>query len=136
MSLDSRSDELDKKLENNDIDKSVATLIKGAHRQRRAIRLLAVSIVLDFILTIGLTVVSVKTNEVARLAQSNKEAVIANCETANESRANQLKLWQYVFDIPPTVPRTPEQDKRVGEFKVFIDKTFAQRNCHAEANTK
>lgn len=134
MTLDSRSDELDKKLEGNDIDKSVATLVKDARRRQLQLRLLTASIILDFILSAVLTVVVFKTNEVARLAQSTKAAVIQNCETANDSRRNQRQLWGYVLSLTPEQPRTSEQEARVKEFSKFVDSTFAPRDCQAEAN--
>lgn len=134
MTLDSRSDELDKKLEDNPVDKGIEALAKGVSRQRRAIRLLAVSIVLEFVLTIGVAVIAFKTNEALNLSQSNKDAVIANCETANDSRKNQLALWNYVFAIPPSQPPTPDQQTRAKEFKSFVDITFQPRDCQKEIN--
>lgn len=136
MSLASRSDELDKKLEGNSIDSSIETLVKDAARARRNVRLLAASIALDFILTIVLAVVSYKTNELAHLAQTTKQAVIQNCETANDPRLAQKQLWGYVLSLTPSQPRTPEQEDRVKEFAKFVDQTFKPRDCQAEANKK
>lgn len=133
MSLETRSNELDKKLEHNEIDDSISTLVKGAKRQRRAIRLLALSILLDFILTIGLTIFSIKTNEALQLAQNNRQAIVQNCETANDSRKNQRELWRYVTSLTPSQPRNAEQQARVEDFNKFVEKTFAQRDCQAEA---
>lgn len=134
MSLAERADELDKKLEQNPIDQSIATLVKADNRRRRQVMLLAVSLALDFVLTIGLTFLSFQTSHIAQLAQNNKEAVILNCETANDSRDAQRKLWAYVIALPPQQPRSPEQQQRVEEFQVFVDKTFKPRDCQAEAN--
>lgn len=136
MTLASRSDELDKKLENNSIDASIETLVKDAVRARRNVKLLAASIALDFILTIVLAVVSYKTNELAHLAQTTKQAVIQNCETANDSRIAQKQLWGYVLSLTPQQPRNEEQQARVDEFAKFVDQTFKPRDCQAEANKK
>lgn len=136
MSLASRSDELDKKLQETDVDTAVATLAVAARRNRRNITLLAISISLDFLLTIALTVLSFQTNELAQLAQTNKEAVIQNCETANDSRTAQRQLWGYVLSLTPQQPRSAEQQARVDEFAKFVDHTFKQRDCQAEANKK
>ena len=136
MSLAERSDELDKKLANNPIDNSIETLAKDARRARRNVRLLAISIGLDFALTIALTVLSFQTSHLANLAQTNKAAVVQNCETANDSRAAQRQLWGYVLSLTPQQPRTPEQQDRVNEFAKFVDETFKARDCQAEANKK
>lgn len=132
--LDERSDRLDEELKQNPIDKSIETLVKDAARRRLQLRLLGIFIVLQFLFIVTLGVVSVKTAQVAQLAQSNKAAVIQNCETANDSRNNQRQLWGYVLSLTPQQPRTPEQDARVAEFARFVDRTFAPRDCQAEAN--
>lgn len=134
MSLAERDDELDKKLEGNPIDSSIATLTRDARRARRNVRLLAASITLDFVLTIALTVLSFQTNHLATLAQTNKQAVIQNCETANDSRTAQRQLWGYVLSLTPQQPRTAEQQARVDEFAKFVDQTFKPRDCKAEAS--
>lgn len=134
MTLDSRNAELESKLKTADLPKAVDTLLSDARRRRFQLRVLAVSIALDFILTIGLTFLSFKTSDLAQLAQNNRDAVIQNCETANDSRENQRALWGYVFSVSPTTPRTPEQEQQINEFRDFVNKTFAQRDCQAEAN--
>lgn len=134
MSLAERADELDKKLEQNPIDTSIETLAQDARRARRNVKLLAASIILDFILTVGLTFLSFQTSHLASLSQSNKAAVIQNCETANDSRTAQRQLWGYVLSLTPQQPRTPEQQARVDEFAKFVDQTFKPRDCQAEAN--
>lgn len=134
MSLDSRSDELDKRIEDNDIDKGIEALSKGVSRQRRTIRFLIIAFALDFILSIGLIAVAIKTNEALQLSQNNKEAVVANCETANEARKNNRALWDYILAIPTPNAPTIEQQKNRTDFKAFVDKTFAPRDCQAEIN--
>lgn len=134
MSLDSRNEDLNKKIDDTDLPSAVRVLIDDAKKRRNQIRWLVVSITLDFILTIGLTVLSIRTNQVASLAQSNRTALIQNCETSNDSRERQRALWAYVIALPPQQPPTPEQQKRVEEFQKFVDTTFSQRDCQAEAN--
>lgn len=133
MSLEERANTLDEKLKHNPIDQNVEALIIGARRQRRATRLLTISIILEFLLIGGLAVVSYRTTQLTQLAQNNKDAVLLNCETANDSRSNQRTLWGYVLSLTPIQPRTTEQQARVEEFSKFVDKTFAQRDCEAEA---
>lgn len=133
MSLDSRNEELEKKLHETDLPQAVEVLVKDAKRRTRQLRWIAISLALDLILTIGLTIFGLKTNEVAKLAQSNKEATIQGCEIANDARDKQRVLWGYVLALTPQQPRTPEQEDRVNEFRGFVDNTFAHRDCQAEA---
>lgn len=134
MSLDSRNEELERKLSKTQLPDAVATLMDDAKKSRRRVRLLTASIILDFVLTIGLTVVSAKTADLTRQAQSNKAALIQNCETANDSRNKQLTLWGYVLALNPEQARTPEQQAAVDKFAKFVEDTFAPRDCEAEAN--
>lgn len=134
--LEQRDDELNRQIEKHPAEESIQVLVKDAHRSKRRMRILTVSVILDILLTIGLAAVSFKTSELAHLAQSNKNAVIANCETANESRKNNRDLWEFAFTLTPEQPPTPEQAERTAKFKEFVAKTFAERNCQAETNIK
>lgn len=134
MSLDERSDDLDKRMAEHPVEKTVKTLLEADRRNRLRIRILTVSIILDIVLTVGVTVLSYHTNQLTHLAQSNREAVIANCETANESRANNKQLWDFAFALPTTQTPTPEQQANLEKFKAKVNQTFAQRDCQAEIN--
>jgi hypothetical protein len=132
--LDERSDELDKQMEKHPAEESIEVLTKDAHRRTRQLRILAVCIVFNLLLTVGFGLLTYKTNQLARLAQKAKDAIVANCEVANDSRENNHALWDYILALPPSEPRTAEQEKRISEFETFIDRTFAQRDCQAEIN--
>lgn len=132
MSLDSRNEELDKKLEENPIDDIVHALVRADDNRKNQVRWLAVSLLLDVLLTIAFGWVTIQTHNLAVEAESNKTALIRNCETANEARKNQRALWGFILSVPPQEPRTPEQQKRVDSFSQFVDTTFAPRDCEAE----
>lgn len=132
MSLDSRNADLDEKLEGNPIDEQIAALVRADNQRKNQVRLLAASVALDIILSIVLGFVTWKTNELAREAQSNRQAVIANCEIANEARTKQRQLWSYVISLTPERPRTEAQQDRVVQFEKFVNETFAPRDCMAE----
>lgn len=134
--LEQRDDELNRQMAEHPAEESIRVLVKDAQRSKRRMRILTVSVILDILLTIGLATVSFKTSEVAHLAQSNKDAVIANCQTANESRRNNKALWDFAFTLTPDQPPTPEQNERTAKFKEFVAKTFAQRDCQAETNNQ
>lgn len=127
--LDNRNKELDKKLGNIDLNKAVSTLINDAKRSKRRVRLLAISLLFDLLLTLGLGVVSVKTHNAAVQAETNKAALLRSCQTTNEARANNAVLWDYLLALQPEKPLTPNEIKFRTEFTALKVKTFAPRDC-------
>lgn len=132
--LEQRDDELNKQMATHPAEESIQVLVKDANRRKRQLRLLTVTVILTLLAVIGLAVVSYKTVQLTKLAQSNRDAVVANCETANDSRQNNKQLWDFVFALPALEPPTPEESARAAQVKDFIAKTFAQRDCQAEIN--
>lgn len=132
--IDQRNKELDKKIEHTDLPDAVQVLIKDAKRRRHQLLALTVSLILDFLLTIGLFAVSVKTQQVAGQADSNHQAIVRSCEASNEARANNKALWDYILELPPNPTQGPlsaDQQKQREDFKIFVAKTFAARDCSA-----
>ncbi len=132
MSLDDRNQALNDELERNPIDVQVEALAQADKRQRRQVLILAFTVAFDVLLTIGFGFITLRTHELANLAETNKTALIRNCETANDSRKNQRELWAYVIKLTPIQPRTDEQTARANDLQAFVNKTFAERNCSAE----
>lgn len=128
-SLDHRNAVLEQKLKENPIDQSIATLEKAAKRQSRTNKLLTISIVFDLLLTVGLAFGWQQNHSLAVKADSNHAAIVRNCETGNDARANNKQLWDYLLAQQPSQPVTPEQQKRITDFKNFVDKTFEPRDC-------
>lgn len=133
MGLEERSDKLDEQMAAHPAEESIQVLVKDAHRRKRQLRILTVSVILDIILSLVLGFVTWKTNELAQLAQKTEDALIANCEIVNDSRDKQRELWGYVISLTPQQPRTPEQQDRTNNFAEFVDRTFVHRDCQAEA---
>jgi len=134
MSLDDRNAELDKKLEENPIDEIVGSLVRADRRRKGQVRWLALSLALDVLLTLAFGWVTIQTHRISTKAESNQNAIARSCETSNEARKNNLVLWDYILEIPPVQPLTAEQLQQRDQFKVFVQKTFAQRDCQAEVN--
>lgn len=130
--LEQRDDELNKQMETHPAEKSIDILVKDAHRRKRQLHLLTIFIALNILMSIVLSYVTWKTNQLASLAQSNRAALVANCETSNDSRKDNRALWDFVFALPALEPPTVEEQARAAQFKAFIAKTFAQRDCQAE----
>lgn len=136
MGLDERNDLLNRKIGDSDLPDAVGALVKTAGQNRARIRLLAISLALDILLTLFVSGLTYKTSQLAHLAQSNKMAVVANCEVSNDSRRNNRVLWDYILAIPPTQPLTSTEEAQRAQFKKLVNTTFAERNCRAEINQK
>lgn len=130
--LEKRDNELNEQMAAHPAEKSIETLVKDAQRSKRRFRILAFSVILDIFLSLGLAYVTLKLAETTRLSQTNRAAVIANCETANQARKDTKALWDFAFALTPSQPQTPEQTKNTQLFKAFVEKTFTQRDCQAE----
>lgn len=132
--LEQRDDELNKQMAKHPAEESIQVLVKDANRRKRQLHILTGTVIVTLVLALGLTFVSFKLFQITRLAQNNQDAVIQNCETANDSRKNQLALWNYVFSITPEQPRSDSQNQQTEEFRAFVEKTFAPRDCQAKVN--
>lgn len=132
--LDERNQELNDKIAGSDLDQAVAALLADAKKRRRQIRLLFISIILDILLTIGLTGLSLVTHQLASNAENAQDAIIHSCQVGNEARANNKQLWAYLLSLPTPNPPTLEQQKVRQQFADFVDKTFAPRDCNKEIN--
>lgn len=133
--LDERSDDLDKQLEHNPIDASIAAIVKADKQRGRQVKILAVSLVLDIILTFGLAAVSFQAHDLAIRADHSQQAQVESCKTGNEFRATEASLWAHVLELQPIVTNlTPEQqaqrDKTVADFRTYLTTVFAPRDCN------
>lgn len=132
--LDERSDQLDKQLEDNPIDTSIAAIVKADKQRGRQVKILAISLVLDIVLTFGLAAVSFQAHDLAIQADHSRSAQIESCKTGNEFRKTEANLWEHVLELQPIVNNlTPEQqaqrDKTVTDFRTYLTTVFAARDC-------
>jgi len=130
MSLDTRNEELDKALESNPIDEQILALARSDKSRKRQIRWLAVSLMLDVLLTIGFGFNAIRANNAANKAETIESAIVARCEATNEARAKNEKLWDYLVEQSEKQPRTPEQQKFRDEFITLKNETFAPSDCN------
>lgn len=129
MSLDTRNEELDRKLEQNPIDEQIAALARSDKSRRRQIRWLAVSLALDVLLTIGFGYTTLRANNAASKAETIENAIVARCESTNDARAKNEKLWDHILDLTKDTPRTPQQEVDRKEFIQVKEETFAPSDC-------
>ena len=103
-------------------------------------------IVFDVLLTVALGVssfVAVHASQSAHDAQTAAAAARAAvqvaeqdnrnlCLSSNVARAQSIELWDYLLALPAakgTPPPSAQQKKRVAEFRAFLDKVYAARDC-------
>lgn len=130
------SEVLDEKINNIDGNSGVPELIRRLNREKKITRILAVSITLDILLTMGLSFLSYKVlDNNNKLVKVSQQSTVHVCEAVNSTNAIQLKLWEYLLSIPPTAPpvQTPEQMKMAADqlvqFKQYVAKAFAPEQC-------
>lgn len=121
-----RADALDRKIAASD---DMAALLRYGHASRNLIHWLAVSIALDIMLSLALGWVAIGAQQTANQASSLAARSYQACLAGNDFRATELQLWNYILDLPPTAPRTPDQQAQQVQFRTYIDRQFAPRKC-------
>jgi len=81
------------------------------------------------VLTFVIVKVAVQANHASNQAEQVHAQQAATCLSSNEARKLQVQLWEYVLSFPPTRPRTEAQEQQIKDFRAFMRKTFAQRDC-------
>lgn len=96
-------------------------------RNRRMIWTLAVAVVL--LLTAGIVVNSLRASNASDLARQVHATQVNTCQQSNTTRTQTIQLWDYILSIPPAAPLTAEQRKQRVDFKAYVHRVFAPRNC-------
>lgn len=122
----------------------IGTLRDLGQRNRRLIWGLAVSLILDVLLSVAVAVVAVKSTDAAdrateatSLANRNRQTQVATCLASNDTRAANIQLWNYVLDLAAkgNPNPTPQQTERIKQFKTYLAEVFAPRDCNASTPT-
>lgn len=119
-----RNDALDQRLKATDtnVEGSIQALITASKSNRKLINWVIVSMIVEAIVAFVSVFAFVK-------ASQNHSTLITNCNSGNEFRATEKSLWNFILSIPSETKPTPEQQKQLEGFKVFLEKTFAPRDC-------
>lgn len=99
----------------------------SSRRTRRLALGLAMSIVLDVLLTVVvalLTITSLNQNATLHASQ------LVSCANSNDTRAEQRRLWAYILRISAP-PKTAAAKAQEQQFVAFVNATFAPVNCAA-----
>lgn len=125
-----KSDELDKKMKKHpDIDKNIEALFAIGRRNRRLIKLLYLSLIVEAVLVCAVIYFASQAAVTRSRVENTHNSLVNSCESGNDFRRDNLALWQYILNIPPTQPPSPDQKKTVEDFSKFVKTTFALRNC-------
>jgi hypothetical protein len=128
-----RNDAYNAKLESIGLD-PLEGIRKHIARQKTMIKWIIISICADALLT-GVAIVGVlRANEAAAQANHVASATHINCLAANEGRATETHLWNFILSFPPdTVGKTPAQieaqQTQIDQFKAYIATNLAPRDC-------
>lgn len=106
-------------------------------RQTRVLKALAVSVLLDVLLSLGLGALAWRAQENANANRRNQKQLVNACQAGNEARRTEQQLWTYVLDLSsrnPQPSRTPAeqqaQQQQIAQFRQYLATVFAQRNCN------
>lgn len=116
-----------------DIDRRIGDLLVDMQhlgdRNRRNIRLLALSVMFDVLLSIGLGAFAYQVHQLsANTAATTSEQQMSTCNAGNQARALNAELWNYILS-QPSGPQTADQSATVTSFKAFIANIFTPRDC-------
>ena len=96
-------------------------------RNRHLIWVLAAAVVL--LLTAGIVVNAVRASNASDLARQVHATQVSTCQQGNVTRLQQLQIWDYVLAVPPTKPPTAREKAVRADFKGFVHRVFAPRDC-------
>lgn len=111
---------------------------KTLGRSRQVIRFLAISLVFDILLSLGLGYVANRALNASRDATratasataatvANAATIKANCLAANESRALNLEMWENLVKLVPA--RDPQSQATLDDIVALARRTFVARDC-------
>jgi hypothetical protein len=119
--------------------KDLAAEVGKLWRAIRNNRILA-GVVAALVIAVGLLYLSTNANANAARAAAAKAdrattaaerehtSLIASCEASNQSRSDQLKTWDYLFELAGP-PQDAAAAAKIAEFKAFLNQGLAQRKC-------
>lgn len=120
------------------LSQSVSALARKQRQDRTLLKAVVAALALNVVALVLIGVVAVRANSAAEradsayaIAEANKEAARLSCEAANQGRVNQIQLWTYVLDLSAQANPAPtrEQALRIAQFRSYIQKVFAPRDC-------
>lgn len=120
--------------------KEIASAQKYGRRNRVLIWAVALSVVLDLLLSVALIGMFQRTSNAVKLANRASSAQMISCHAGNEARGLQTQLWETILAFPPSIGETAaaakEREERTSKFRAYIKDAFAQQDCEKQARGK
>jgi hypothetical protein len=114
-----------------DLTREVSALRTYGERNRHMIWGLVAAIVIALASAGFALAASLQAREATSQARRNQETAKITCETGNEGRALQTRLWTYVLDASEKNPNlTAQQKKQIAAFRGYIATVYAPRDCN------
>jgi hypothetical protein len=112
-----------------DLVTSTDELTKNDARNRHGIVALAAAGIVMLAVVAAVVVALIRVDRAADKAQSVQDYQRSTCETGNETRAQQAKLWDFI--LAAATPESAKEKAQVAELDRLVARTFAQRDCAA-----
>jgi hypothetical protein len=103
-------------------------LLKYGRTNRRLIRGLIVSLILDIVITVAVGLLSVQAHNNTVAIGHTSASNLALCQASNVARHQQIELWEFLLDLSKG-PQTAQQRATVSEFEAHLRAIFAPRRC-------
>ncbi len=127
-----RSDELDARLEDSEVERAIDQLSTYSHRTRRIVRwIVAVGIAALAANVAGAIALHIS-QSASNQADSNSHQIQVACEEGNRLRSGDRALWDRLLSMIPA-NETPAQRQQIVQFRVYVDNLFAPENCRHPA---
>lgn len=117
---------------------AVSALARKQRQDRTLIRGLVTGLCLHLVALVLIGFVAIRANTAAEradsayaVAEANREAARLTCQANNQTRATQIQLWTVVLQLSAQANPNPtrEQALRIAQFRTYIQKVFAPRDC-------
>jgi hypothetical protein len=107
----------------------VGVLIKTDKRRAVQFVALAVSVVLDLLLSAGFYYALRTTHDAQERIEKNSATLYTNCVTLNEQRQRERKLWEGLITLPKAKGQPENDPKTIEAFMGLLDKAYPIEDC-------
>lgn len=111
----------------NEVTSQLAAVADAGRKTRRLTVGLAASFVLDMILTVVVTLLTLSALDQGSVQHTSQ---LAACAIGNQTRVAEQSLWAYVFQVA-SPPKTAAQVAVEQKFLAHVDAIFAPVDCAA-----
>jgi hypothetical protein len=114
----------------------LAAVNKRQDRQRHVIIGLAVSLLIDVLLTVIVAVFAVTAHDASEASRQNGATLaqlhaseVASCQGGNQTRSKEIALWEHLYSLGVNSSTPPKVRREDNELIAYVKGVFAPRNC-------